>query len=199
MKSDMFKDLKPHHYRCIAVDIPWHFKVRGANGEGRSPKYQTMGLGDIKAMPVHDLAADDCVLLLWITDPHLIPAGEAVIKAWGFTYKTVGFYWVKLNLRAPVRLTEEGETCYAGGDFFTGLGYWTRANPELCLLATKGAPKRQDNSVRRLIIERRREHSRKPDEFYNRAQALVPGPYLDLFSREERTGWDTWGNEKGKF
>lgn len=195
----MFEGLKSHHYRCIVADPPWNFKVRGPNGEGRSPKYETMSLRDIKALPVHDLASDDCVLLLWITDPFLIPTGEEVIKSWGFTYKTVGFYWVKLNRRAPLRLTDEGERYYVESDVFTGLGYWTRANPEICLLASKGTPKRQSTRVRRVIIENRREHSRKPDTFYSRSRELVEGPYLDLFSREDRDGWDTWGNEKGKF
>ncbi len=94
-----------------------------------------------------------------------------VIRAWGFTYKTVGFCWAKLNKSTPLLLTER--------DFFTGLGFWTRANPELCLLATRGHPQRRSRSVRKLIVSPRREHSRKPDEAYERIEALCEGPYLE--------------------
>ena len=136
-----------------------------------------------QALPVSEWAADDCVLLLWTTDPLLEQAFE-VIRAWGFTYKTVGFYWAKL--RKP-------EPSYSEGNFFTGLGFWTRANPETCLLATRGKPHRLSANVRKLIVSPRREHSRKPDEVYARIEALCEGPYLEMFARSSQPGWDRWG------
>ena len=85
------------------------------------------------------------------------------------------------------------------GIFFTGLGYWTRANPEQCLLGTRGKPVRRAKNVRRLVVERRREHSRKPDAVRDRIERLVGGPYLELFARETKVGWDCWGDQAGLF
>jgi len=79
------------------------------------------------------------------------------------------------------------------------MGYWTRANSEPCLLATRGKPKRLSAAVRQGIIEPRREHSRKPDCVHERIERLVAGPYLELFARATRPGWTCWGNEVGKF
>lgn len=111
-----------------------------------------------------------------------------MIEAWGFEYKTVGFYWVKTNVAAK-----------SDQDFFTGLGYWTRANPEQRLLATRGKPSRKAKDVRRLIVDRRREHSRKPDQVRERIERLVPGPYVELFARETKPGWDCWGDQLALF
>jgi N6-adenosine-specific RNA methylase IME4 len=131
------------------------------------------------------------VLFLWATDP-LLPKALELIKAWGFTYKTVGFYWAKTNKRANLEaLTPE--------DFFTGLGYWSRANVEQCLLATRGSPPRMAKDVRRLVVSPRREHSRKPEEIYGRIERLACGPYLELFARQSRPGWDRWGDQTGMF
>ena len=177
------------HYRVIYADPPWTFSTYSRKGKGRSAEayYDCMSLADIKTLPVASWAADDCVLLLWATDP-LLPAAFDVIEAWGFSYKTVGFYWAKLNKSAP-RLV------YDDRSFFTGLGFWTRANPELCLLATRGHPRRQSADVKKLIVSPRREHSRKPDEAYERIEALCEGPYLEMFARGPRPGWDQWGAE----
>lgn len=79
------------------------------------------------------------------------------------------------------------------------LGYWTRSNSEVCLLATRGKPKRSNADVRQAIIAPRREHSRKPDGIHERIERLVAGPYLELFARQRRPGWDCWGNEVEKF
>jgi N6-adenosine-specific RNA methylase IME4 len=181
------------HYRVIYADPPWTFATYSHKGKGRSPEahYDCMTLADIKALPVADWAADDCVLLLWTTDPLLEKAFD-VIRAWGFTYKTVGFYWAKLN-------KESGGPALDEKSFFTGLGFWTRANPEPCLLATRGHPKRRSADVRKLVVSPRREHSRKPDEVYDRIAALCDGPYLEMFARSSRPGWDTWGSEAGLF
>jgi N6-adenosine-specific RNA methylase IME4 len=84
-------------------------------------------------------------------------------------------------------------------DASVGMGYWTRANSEACLLATRGKPKRLNADVRQGIIAPRREHSRKPDGIHARIERLVAGPYCELFARERRPGWDAWGNEVDKF
>jgi N6-adenosine-specific RNA methylase IME4 len=181
-----------HRYGLIYADPPWTFATYSKKGKGRSAEahYDCMPLADIKTLPVADWAAADCVLLLWATDPLLDKALE-VIRGWGFVYKTVGFYWVKQNRSAP----RAGE---APG-FFTGLGFWTRANPELCLLATRGHPHRRSRNVKKLIVSPRREHSRKPEEAYARIEALCEGPYLELFARAPRPGWDSWGQERDGF
>src|SRR5215469_4770610 len=174
------------HYKVIYADPPWTFSTYSHKGKGRSPEayYDCMTLADIKALPVAEWAADDCVLLLWATDPLLEKAFD-VIRAWGFTYKTVGFYWVKLIKSSPALMYDERS-------FFTGLGFWTRANPEPCLLATRGHPHRRRADVSKLIVSPRREHSRKPDEVYDRIEALCEGPYLEMFARFARSGWDAW-------
>ena len=177
--------LRPRRYGAIYADPPWHFRNWSAKGTGRNAvsHYNCMSFAQLSALPVVDLAADDCVLFLWATDP-LLPRALELISAWGFEYKTVGFYWVKTNAAAK-----------SDGDFFTGLGYWTRANPEQCLLATRGKPARSAKDVRRLIVDRRREHSRKPDQVRDRIERLVPGPYVELFGRETKPGWDCWGDQ----
>lgn len=181
----------PHRYRVIYADPPWTFATYSRKGKGRSAEawYDCMSLADIRALPVAEWADRDCVLFLWVTDP-LLPAAFDVIRDWGFTYKTVGFYWAKLQKSADTAV-------YGERSFFAGLGFWTRANPELCLLATRGHPHRRRADVRKLIVSPRREHSRKPDEAYDRIEALCEGPYLEMFARAPHPGWDLWGIEAG--
>lgn len=173
-------------YKVIYADPPWYFKNYSKKGEGKNPNqhYSCMELEDIKALPIQNIADKDCVLLMWVVDPMLAQSLE-VIEAWGFKYKTVGFTWAKTN--------------QDGLNFFMGTGYWTRANPEMCLLATRGKPKRINANVRQLVIDKRREHSRKPDQMYSHIENLVEGPYIELFARTTREGWDCWGNETEKF
>lgn len=180
-------------YGAIYADPPWHFRNFSKKGTGRNAvsHYDCMSLADIKKMPVASMAAKNCALFMWVTDPFLNRAFE-VMEAWGFEYKTVAFTWVKANKNADLKALSES-------DFFTGLGYWTRANAEMCLLGTRGKPPRLRKDVRRLIIDRRREHSRKPDEARTRIERLVAGPYLELFARERATGWDGWGNQAALF
>ncbi len=155
-----------------------------------------MSLEEIKSLPVADLAARDCVLFLWAVDP-MMPQALEVGAAWGFQFKTVGFYWAKMR--------REGSTRHLLHDaphhkmFPMGTGYWTRANPETCLLFTRGRPKRVSTGVRKLIVAPRREHSRKPDEAAERIQQLVGGPYVELFARAPRSGWSVWGNQTDRF
>lgn len=140
-----------------------------------------MSLEQLQALPVPRIAKNDCVLLLWTTFPCLEYALD-VIKAWGFTYKTCGFTWVKRNRKSD--------------GWFWGLGHWTRANPEVCLLATKGNPKRVSKSVHSVCDARIREHSRKPDEIRDRIVQLCGDlPRIELFARQHADGWDCWGNE----
>lgn len=174
-------------YGAILADPPWHFDVWSfANGPGRHAlgHYRTMSTEIIKRMPVTRMCAKDAVLFLWVSWP-MLEQGLDVIRAWGFTYKTCGFSWMKTN---------GGST-----DVWAGTGYWTRANSEVCLLATRGKPKRLNADVRQGIIESRREHSRKPDCVHDRIERLVAGPYLELFARQSRQGWTTLGDEATKF
>jgi N6-adenosine-specific RNA methylase IME4 len=186
-----FAGLPRNHFHVVLVDPPWHFRTWSRNGRDRSADqhYQTMQLVDLAALPVADLVATDSVLLLWATWP-LLPEALALIQAWGFKYKTCAFAWMKAD---PYRLFADDATPFAG------LGYWTRANTEPCLLATRGKPKRLNADVRQGIIAPRREHSRKPDGIHDRIERLVAGPYLELFARQTRPGWTCWGNEPGKF
>lgn len=143
--------------------------------------YPTMPLEDIKSLPVEELAAPDCVLFLWATFPMLQEALE-VIRAWGFQFKTVAFTWIKLAPKAD--------------SIFWGMGYWTRSNAEICLLATKGQPKRQAKNVHQVIISHVEEHSKKPEEARRRIVALMGDvPRVELFARQAAAGWDVWGNE----
>lgn len=180
-------------YGVIYADPPWNFRNFSAKGTGRNAcsHYDCMDAKAIARLPIGDIAAKDCALFLWATDP-LLPEALEIISKWGFTYKTVAFYWAKTNRSADL-------TKLSPKDFFVGLGYWTRANVEQCLLATKGKPPRLAKDVRRLVVAPRREHSRKPDELYGRIERLVGGPYLELFSREKRKGWDAWGLQAGLF
>lgn len=172
-------------FSLIEADPAWQFATYSDAGKGRSPEqhYDCMTLDQIKALPVGEMAADDCMLLLWTIDTH-IPQALQVVDAWGFTFKTVGFYWVKQTKR--------------GRGLHTGMGHWTRANPEQCWLATRGKPKRKGKGVPRTILSRLGAHSEKPRERYARIETLIDGPYLELFARHCRTGWHQWGNEVGK-
>ncbi len=203
-------------FGCILADPPWRFKTFSPKGTGRSPDgllsaeqqrnlsrqnsperhYATMALDDIKALPVSSVAAKDCLLMMWAVDP-MLPEALEVGKAWGFTYKTVGFVWAKERRETSTRAKDMQHDHHK--QFPMGTGYWTRANPELCLLFTRGAPKRLSAAVRKLMISPRREHSRKPDEQYAAIEQLVAGPYLEMFARQTRPGWSSWGNQTEKF
>ena len=170
-------------YNVIYADPPWTFKTYSDKGKDRSPEnhYNVMSLKDICNLPISKIANDDSVLLMWVVDPLLDKAFE-VINAWGFKYKTVGFTWAKTNKKSM--------------GFFTGLGYWTRANPEICVLATKGSIKRLSKSVRQLQVFPIGSHSKKPDEFKKLILELVGDlPRIELFARQKTEGWDVWGNE----
>ena len=169
-------------FGVIYADPPWTFEVYSGKDKQRSAErhYDTMSLEAIKALPVGALAADDCALLMWAVLPE-IPGALVVLEAWGFAYKTVAFTWVKQNK--------------SGEGLFWGMGYWTRANAEVCILATRGAPKRLAADVHQIVMAPVTEHSRKPDEVRRRIERLLNGPYLELFGRRPVSGWTVWGNE----
>lgn len=182
-------DLDELHGQLFAVvhaDPPWNFKTWSKKNQTRAAEnhYQTMGLDEIKALPIRDISAEDCALFLWAVNP-MLPQALDVIDAWGFSFKTVAFTWAK---RTPKDVA-----------WHFGLGYYVRQNTEMCLLATRGKPKRVGRDVAQLIVSPRREHSRKPDEALSRIERLFDGPRLDMFARQTKDGWVSWGNETKKF
>lgn len=185
-------------FEIIYADPPYTFKTYSNKGMGRSPKYDLMSKEDIQSLPVKDITADNCILFLWVTFPCL-EEGLELIKAWGFEYKTLGFCWIKVNKNS--------------NSLFWGMGYWTRSNPELCLIATKGSPKRISADVHSVlfsekkkrfvptnvvsvIMSRIRRHSEKPDEIRDLIVRLCGNvERIELFARKKTEGWDVWGNE----
>lgn len=172
-------------YGIIYADPPWSYRVWSKKDEGRNAisHYQTMGKADIQRLPVENICAVDSVLFLWATPPCLEEAME-LIKAWGFVYKTIGFTWIKKNKKK--------------NSLFFGLGYYTRANAELCLLATKGKPlKRVEKNVPQVIESVIGKHSEKPNEARKRIIRLFGDkiPRIELFARERKEDFDVWGNE----
>lgn len=167
-------------YNIIYADPPWQYarsKVQGA----AEKHYHTMSVDDICQLPIAEICCKDCILFMWATFPQLREALQ-VIKSWGFDYKSVAFVWLKQNK--------------SGIGWFYGLGFWTRGNAEICLLATKGQPKRKSAKVHQFIISPLRGHSQKPDEARDKIVELVGDlPLVELFAREKADGWDTWGNE----
>lgn len=200
-----FGDLKRNHYGAVLADPPWRFgtwdKKTAVEARARhsrqgtvisaSVHYQTLATEEIASLPVQEIAAPDCALFLWICWPNLLDSLQ-VIEDWGFTYKTCAFSWTKAHA-GQIELFETDIPALAG------MGYWTRANSEVCLLATRGKPKRLNADVRQGIIAPRREHSRKPDGIHDRIERLVAGPYVELFARQQRPKWDVWGNQTDKF
>jgi N6-adenosine-specific RNA methylase IME4 len=152
-------------------------------------------------MPVRDLAAPDAALFMWTSGPFLHWSMD-LLKAWGFAYKTYAFGWVKLWPREDNRLFLSWEEAMDGPDFDAaamGTGHWTHSNLEIILMGTRNRPERQATGIRQLIVDVRREHSRKPPEAHKRIERLVAGPYVELFARASRKGWDTHGNQRTKF
>lgn len=197
-----FEGLPTGHYGAILADPPWRYEVwsgetavkrRAGSGTNVSNAvhYQTMSMEEVAALPIGEWAAPDCVLFCWVTWPTLLQALD-IIKGWGFAYKTCGFDWMKADV-STVDLFPDPKQADIG------MGYWTRANSEPCLLATRGKPKRLDAGVRMGIIAPRRQHSRKPDGVHERIERLVAGPYLELFGRQQRPRWEVRGDQVGKF
>ena len=181
------------------ADPPWNFRARTAlqtanwNSRRDAEKhYDVMSIADICAMPVREIAAKDAHLFLWTTGPCLRQAFD-VIEAWGFRFSTLAFTWAKLK-RSYKQPAEPIDT-----NFHCGLGLTTRKNCELVLLGRRGNARRNAKDVRELILSPVREHSRKPDEVYERIERYCDGPFLELFGRQSRPGWTVFGNEAQKF
>ena len=167
-------------YQIIYADPPWRYDQKGLQGAAEK-HYSTMSLEDICKLPVGSISAKDSILFLWATFPQL-PAALRVISAWGFKYKTVAFLWLKKNRKAD--------------SWFFGLGFWTRGNAEVCLLATRGHPKRQSSKIHQFIISPIEAHSKKPDIVRDKIVELAGDvPRIELFARQTTPGWDVWGNE----
>ena len=168
-------------YKIIYADPPWAYRDKAKAGKrGVGYKYDIMPIEDVKNLQVEKLSNDDCVLFMWITFPHLDEC-LSVVNSWGFKYKTVAFTWVKK---------------YKNGDNFMGMGNWTRANAEICIIATKGKPKRIDAGVRQIVESIPERHSKKPDIVRDKIVKLLGDlPRIELFARERVDGWDSWGNE----
>lgn len=145
-----------------------------------------MSIDDICALPVKEIAADDCMLFIWTTGPMIFETAK-VIESWGFNYKTFGFVWVKTtNDMSKVR-----------GD---GIGNYTTQNAEYCLIAAKGRYWRHSTGVKQIVLSPKRKHSQKPDEIRTRIVHLLGDvPRVELFARQHAEGWDCWGNETEKF
>lgn len=188
-----FSHLPTAHFGAILADPPWRFETYSDAGRDRcaDQHYETLSRVDLDVLDVRSLAKRDCVLFMWVTWPLLLQ-GLSTIAAWDFQYKTCAFSWIKADA-SQMDLWRDDLTPRMGN------GYWTRSNSEVCLLATRGKPKRLNADVRQAIVEPAREHSRKPDCVHERIERLVAGPYLELFARQTRRNWMTWGNETEKF
>lgn len=182
LKVDIFNTDKK--YQIIYADPSWSYRDKAKSGNrGAGCKYDVMSIEDIKQLPVQNISTEDCALFMWVTMPILEEA-FAVMRAWGFEYKTCAFTWVKQNKKSD--------------SLFWGMGNWTRANAELCLLGVKGKPKRVDAGVHSVILSHIEEHSKKPAETRDRIVKLMGGEKLnkiELFARQSADGWDRWGNE----
>ena len=172
-------------YKTIYADPPWQFQNRTgkvAPEHKRLMRYETMCLEDIKSLPVADFADQKSHLYLWVPNA-LLPEGLEVMKAWGFEYKT-NIIWEKVR--------QDGQPDGRG------VGFYFRNVTEILLFGIRGNKNRTLDSARsqvNLIRSAKREHSRKPDEIIPIIEACSPGPYLEMFARGERDGWDMWGNQ----
>jgi len=178
-KHKVLSKLPAGKYNIIYADPPWEYYMGGYKNQ--SQHYDTLSIDELKGMPMDDLAADNCILFLWVTFPVLDQVFD-LIKWWGFNYSTVGFVWVKSNK--------------SGQGYFTGLGYWTRSNAEVCLIATKGSIECKNHTISQIVYEPVGEHSAKPSIVRDKIIKLVGDlPRIELFAREKADGWDVWGNE----
>ena len=195
-----FVGLRRAYYGAIAVDPASPFSsytaIQSQNWSSRRDNerhYRTMSFDELAALPIKQLAAPGgCHLFCWTSGPFL-PQALRLIDAWGFKYSTRAFTWLK------TKRSWDGCTPLTEDDFHIGLGLTVRHQTEMVLLARRGNCRRQRKDVRELILAPRREHSRKPDEFYRRVEAYCAGPFVDLYARERRPGWDAYGDEVEKF
>jgi N6-adenosine-specific RNA methylase IME4 len=180
-----FADLLPLRYQAIIVDPPWRFDNWSVAGNEKSPQaqYPCMTVPEMAKLPVGHLAAGDCAMFMWATAP-MLPDALELMRAWGFTFKTAGAW---------------GKQSATGTKLAFGTGYILRSAAEFYLVGTIGQPRVQSRSVRNLIMAPVRGHSRKPDDLHSDVERLYQGPYVELFARERRPGWDCWGNDVDHF
>lgn len=172
--------LIPRKFNILYADPPWKYERNKVQGAAEN-HYPTMSIEQLCALDVEKITDENCALFLWSTFPFL-PEALRLIKAWGFTYKTTAFVWLKQNRK--------------NRDWFFGLGFWTRGNAEICLLATKGKPKRKSAKVSQLIIAPIDKHSKKPDIVREKIVELMGDlPRIELFARQTTPGWEVFGNE----
>jgi len=186
-------------YNIIYADPPWVFKTYSDKGKTKSAEnhYACEDIDWINSLPISDIADDNCILFLWVTFPLLEKSFE-VIKSWNFKYSTCGFVWIKTNKNFDTKQTSFIPT--DSFDSFMGLGYWTRSNAEICVIAKKGSIKKKSSSIHQVVYEPIREHSRKPDIVRDKIVELCGDlPRIELFARTEIQGWDNWGNETKKY
>ena len=195
MNVDIFNTDKK--YNIIYADPPWSYRdytskavaEKNLNANSKKSvvmKYDVMKTTNICELPIGDIAAEDCILFMWVTMPKLNEVFD-VIKAWGFKYSTVGFTWIKKNKKNK-------------DSNFWGMGRWTRSNAELCLIGIKGKPQRVSASVHSVIESCIEEHSKKPAIVRDKIIELCGDlPRIELFARQNAEGWDCWGNETDKF
>lgn len=186
-------------YACLALDPPWHFRSRAPsqNPESvRSPQkhYATADINHLRSLPVKQIAAPDAHVFLWITGPlAAMGVHNLLFKQWGVKASSLAFVWIKLVSDFDER--ELLRTPLLDADLHMGTGFTTRQNAELCFLGRIGSPARRRADIRQVIISRRREHSRKPEEFFKRVEFYCDGPRIDMFSGSaaKREQWDSWG------
>ena len=172
-------------FGTLLADPPWRFANRTgkmAPEHRRLARYGTMTVEEIKELPVHQLVIPKSHLYLWVPNA-LVLEGLEVMRRWGFTYKT-NLVWYKVR--------------NDGGPDGRGVGFYFRNVTELILFGIRGKNNRTLPPGRRqvnIIASRKREHSRKPDQLYDIIERCSPGPYLELFARHKREGWNQWGNQ----
>lgn len=187
--SEFRADLGKKKFSTILADPPWRFQNRTgkmAPEHRRLNRYGTMELEEIMALPVNEHAKDTAHLYLWVPNA-LLPEGLKVMQAWGFNYKS-NIVWHKLRKD--------------GGSDGRGVGFYFRNVTELVLFGVKGKNARTLQPGRTQVNylgTQKREHSRKPDEFYDIVESCSPGPYLELFARGTRKGWAAWGNQAEEY
>ena len=183
--DDLLKYCADTRFRTVLADPPWRFANRTgkmAPEHRRLSRYDTMDLDDIKALPVGDIVTDPAHCYMWVPNA-LLPEGLAVMKAWGFEYKS-NIIWHKIRKD--------------GGSDGRGVGFYFRNVTEVILFGVRGKKARTLQPGRtqvNLIATRKREHSRKPDEQYTLIEECSPGPFIELFARGARKGWAGWGNQ----
>jgi len=169
-------------YQIIYADPPWAYNESGSGNRVVHSKYKTMQIEELEKIPLNLIVDEDCILWLWVTFPRL-KEGLQLMDAWGFDFKGLGFNWIKMNKKNTNTL-------------FWGMGYYTRQNPEVCLIGRKGKLKPLTRSIHSVIMSPIEWHSKKPNIIREKIVEVCGDlPRIELFAREKTEGWDVWGNE----